>query len=324
MGENMKYYVGIDLGGMSAKCALLKEGVLVGTSRCETDKTDPAEKTAARLASIAEEAIAKSGVSREEVAGVGIGSPGIIDSKCGVVVSWTNFSWTNVPLARLVGEKLGLPVYVLNDANAAALGEYAYGAGKEYDSAVMITIGTGIGSGIVFDGKIFEGNGGAGGELGHEVIRMGGEKCSCGSRGCFEAYASASALIRQTKKAMIAHPESLLWNLCEGNADNANGIVPFQAMRAGDKTAKGVVARYLKYLGEGVVNAANIFRPQAVILGGGICAEGETLTRPLQRKADKEKVGGTSSVAVKIVTASLGNAAGIYGAAEFAAKGGNV
>lgn len=316
----MSCFLGIDLGGMSAKCAVLKDGTLCGMSRCKTDKNNSPDETAASLAALAEEALAKSGIEKSDVGGVGIGSPGIIDSKNGVVVSWANFGWNNVELARLVQEKLGLPVCVLNDANAAALGEYSYGAGKDYSSEVMITIGTGIGSGIVFDGKLFEGNGGAGAELGHEVIKMGGEKCSCGRRGCFEAYASASALIRQTKKAMLAHPESLIWTLCGGNADEVNGKMVFDGAKQGDKTAKTVLNRYLKYLSEGLLNVVNALRPEAVIIGGGISAQGETLTKPLQRKLNTLKLGGKNFVPVKIVTAMLGNDAGIYGAAEFAKK----
>ena len=314
----MQYYVGIDLGGMSAKCAVLKDGVLCGMSRCKTDKNLTPEETAQELAALAEEAIRLSGIAKSEIGGVGIGSPGIIDSEEGEVVSWTNFGWKNVKLSRLVGKKLALPVSVLNDANAAALGEYTYGAAKEYRSAVMITVGTGVGSGIVFDGKLFEGNGGAGAELGHEVIRFGGEKCSCGRRGCLEAYASATALIRQAKRAMALNTDSLLWQLCSGDIEAVNGKIIFEALHAGDKTARAVFNRYVKYLSEGVINAVNIFRPEAVIIGGGISAQGETLTAPIQRKVDKEMLGGKETPSVKVVAATLGNDAGIFGAAAFA------
>lgn len=185
---------------MSAKCAVLVGGALCGVCRCKTDKNNTPEQTATYLANLAEEAINISGISKEQIGGIGIGSPGIIDSEKGIVESWSNFGWERVKLAKLVSEKVGLPVYVLNDANAATYGEYAYGSAKKYRSAVMLTIGTGVGGDIVFDGKLLEGNGGAGAELGHEVIRFGGEKCTCGRRGCLEAYASATALIRQTKK----------------------------------------------------------------------------------------------------------------------------
>ncbi len=316
----MSYYIGIDLGGMSAKCALLREGKLYGISRCKTAKELSVEETARKLAALVLETVQKCGITMAEVAAVGIGSPGIIDSEKGMVVSWTNYGWQNVPLSKLVESQLNKHVFLMNDANAAALGEYEYGAGKKYNSIVMITIGTGIGSGIVFDGKIFEGNQGAGGELGHEVIKFNGEKCSCGRRGCFERYASASALIRQTQKAMNAHPESALWNLCDGNIKNVNGKTVFDGMRLGDKTAKNVLSRYYQYLAAGITNAVNAFRPEAIILGGGISAEREKITKPLQAIVNREKMDGNKTTPVQIVTATLGNDAGIYGAAEYARR----
>lgn len=316
----MSYYIGIDLGGMSVKCALLRDGKLCGVSRCKTAKELSPVEIAHGLAALAVETVQKSGVSMEEVVAIGIGSPGIIDSEKGVVVSWTNYGWQNVPLSKLVESQLNKHVFLTNDANAAALGEYEYGAGKQYDSIVMVTIGTGIGSGIVFDGKIFEGNQGAGGELGHEVIKFNGEKCSCGRRGCFERYASASALIRQTQKAMNAHPESALWNLCDGNIENVNGKTVFDGIRLGDKTAKIVINRYYKYLAAGITNAVNAFRPEAIILGGGISAEGEVIAKPLRKIVNKEKMGSSLSAPVQIVVATLGNDAGIYGAAEYARR----
>ncbi len=316
----MSYYIGIDLGGMSAKCALLRGGKLYGFSRCRTAKEFSVEETAKKLATLAVETVQESGVTMKEVAAVGIGSPGIIDSERGVVVSWTNYDWKNVPLGELVEHQLNKTVFVTNDANAAALGEYEYGAGKNFNSTVMITIGTGIGSGIVIKGKIFEGNQGAGGELGHEVIKLGGERCSCGRRGCFERYASANALIRQTQRTMIVHPESALWRICNGNAENVNGKSVFDGLRLGDKTAKIILNRYLKYLAAGITNAVNVFRPEAVILGGGISAEGETITKPLQIIVNREKMGGSLSAPVRIVTATLGNDAGIYGVAEYARR----
>ncbi|MGN0805294.1 MAG: ROK family protein [Candidatus Coproplasma sp.] len=312
------YYIGIDLGGMSAKCAVLIDGALCGVCRCKTDKNNTPEQTAADLAFLAEEAIAQSGIAKDQIGGIGIGSPGIIDSEKGIVESWSNFGWEKVKLAKLVSEKVGLPVYVLNDANAATYGEYTYGSAKKYNSAVMLTIGTGVGGGIVFDGKLLEGNSGAGAELGHEVIRFGGEKCTCGRRGCLEAYASATALIRQAKKAMALHTDSLLWQLCNQDIDAVDGKIIFETFASDDKTAKSVVNKYLTYLSEGVINYVNIFRPEAVIIGGGISAQGEVITKPIQRKVNRYMLGGKNSPAVKVVAATLGNDAGIFGAAAFA------
>lgn len=313
------YYVAIDLGGMSAKAALVDDsGKKYADLRCKTSASDSPEQTAENLANLAKDVAFSANVSYEEICAIGIGSPGIIDSEQGIVVNWTNFQWKNVPLAQLIRAHFDVPVFVLNDANAAALGENYLGAGSAYRSMVLLTLGTGVGSGIVIDGKIFEGNLGAGGEIGHEVIHFGGEKCSCGRRGCFEAYASATALIRQTKRAMERHPESTLWRICGGDLNAVSGITPFDGRKEGDATAKKVVNSYIRYLAEGVTNVINIFRPQAVILGGGVCGQGDTLLNPLKKLVYRMMYGGNGYASVEIATAKLGNEAGIYGAAKFA------
>ncbi len=175
-----------------------------------------------------------------------------------------------------------------------------------------------MGGGIVLNGRLYEGNRSAGAELGHTVIKIKGEKCTCGRRGCFEAYSSATALIRQTQRAMARESESALWRLCGGKSENVDGKTAFDGMRSGDKTAIKVVNDYIRYLAEGIANFANIFRPEAVLLGGGICAEGETLLVPLEKQVDKMLFGGTHYAPVKILRASLGNDAGLYGAALLA------
>lgn len=235
-----------------------------------------------------------------------------------LVVYSNNLVWKNVPLIKTLKEELNLPVYVTNDANAAALGEYHFGAGKKYKSLVMLTLGTGVGSGIVFNGKLFEGNLGAGVELGHEVIKIGGEKCTCGRKGCLEAYASATALIRQAQKAMESDKDSLPWKLTDGNKENVNGKIVFDALREGDKTAEKVVKKYTEYLAAGVTNVINAFHPQAIVLGGGIRAAGDVFLTPLKSEVNRGIFGGTKFAPVEIVMARLGNDAGIYGAAALA------
>ena len=203
--------IGIDLGGMSAKAALLSGAKLEGKSRVVTSADVSAEKTAFALAELAVQTAEKAGKSMGDVQAIGIGAPGVIDSADGVIVSWTNFGWKHVPLGALVEKYTGKKTFVLNDANAAALGEAKFGAGKEYSDSVLVTLGTGVGSGIMIGGKLFEGFRSAGAELGHTVIRVGGEQCSCGRRGCFERYASASALIRLTQKGMRLDRGSAMW-----------------------------------------------------------------------------------------------------------------
>lgn len=311
----MSYHIGIDLGGTFVKFGAVEEsGNILKKDKIPTPLGCDYGATVSAIAEAVRGMIADMGMPES----AGIGCPGVIDGEHGIVVTGGNLGWENMPLAQDLGGRLDIPVTLCNDANAAAYGEYACGAGKEYKSIVLITLGTGVGSGIIFRGKLFTGELGAGAELGHEVIRMDGEPCACGRRGCFEAYASASALVRQTKNAMVAHPESKMWELCKGSADNADGRTAFDGMRQDDETAKEVVERYLNYLAEGIENIVNVFRPQAVLIGGGISAEGEALTLPLQKMVDTKILGRGRYAPVTIRAASLGNDAGLVGAAMLA------
>ena len=311
----MKSYLGIDLGGTYIKYGLVAENGEITAKRKDKTPAGGYEQTVTAIASAARELSAE---YDESICGLGIGAPGVVDGERGIVLTSGNLGWENKPLAKDLSEALSLPVTLTNDANAAAFGEYICGAGKEYRSVILLTLGTGVGSGIVLNGKLFEGSEGAGAELGHEVIRMGGEKCACGRRGCLERYASATALIRQTKRAMEKDKASALWQLCGGNPANVNGKTAFDGKRAGDKTASKVVGNYIRYLAEGIANIANVIRPQAVLLGGGISAEGAYLTEPLQKRVNKLMLGHGRYAPVKILAAKLGNDAGLVGAAMLA------
>lgn len=318
-GRGEKYYAGIDLGGTFIKCGIVSsEGKLIVKDKIPTGSRRPYAEIVKDMAGLVSRLANDAKVT---VDAVGVGSPGTIDSRHGVVVYSNNIAWKDVPLGDMIGDILKVPVFLTNDANAAALGESYMGAGKDYNSIVLVTLGTGVGGGIVLDGKLYEGGYSAGAEIGHTVIRINGEKCTCGRRGCLEAYASATALIRQTKTAMKKNPESLMWRICGGDIDGVNGKTPFDAMREGDKTAKKVVNDYIRYLGEGVCDFCNIFRPDAVLLGGGICAEGEALLEPLRKFVSNNIFGGVGYAPVKILAATLGNDAGIYGAAKLAMNG---
>lgn len=313
-GRRKKCYGGIDLGGTFIKCGIVdEEGNILAKDKVPTKVERPYPQVIEDMANLVKRLAARSGV---QIQGVGVGSPGMIDSEKGVVVFSGNFGWRNVPLVEELKKYFVVPVKLTNDANAAALGESFCGAGKEYRSSVLITLGTGVGSGIVIDGKLFEGNGSAGAEIGHMVIKTGGEKCTCGRFGCFEAYASATALVRETKRAMERHSESVMWRLCRGNLSAVDGKTAFDGMRAGDPVAKRVVGDYVTALAAGIVNVANIFRPEAILLGGGVCKEGETLLAPLREIFSRELFGGEENVPVKLATATLGNDAGICGAAR--------
>lgn len=309
--------IGIDLGGMSAKAALLAGEKLEGKSRVETSAANTAEQTALALAHLAMETAEKAGKSMEDVQAIGIGSPGVVDSANGNIVLWSNFHWKDVPLGALVEKYTGKKTFVTNDANAAALGEARFGAAKQFSDCILITLGTGIGGGIIIGGKLFEGYRGAGTEVGHMVIRQDGELCTCGRKGCFERYASAGALIRLTQAEMANDRSSAMWKYAPA-VEKADGRTVFLALKEGDAAAKKVFDTYIAALGEGVANLVSVFRPQAVIFGGGISAEGETLLAPLRAYVYPRLYVSEKIVPLELRCAQLGNDAGLYGAAAFA------
>ncbi len=314
----MKYYAGIDLGGTFIKCGIVdEEGHILSKEKIPTGRERPYGEIARDMAQLAAGLAGRAGVPAGGLTAAGIGSPGIVDSARGIIVYNNNIGWKKVPLAAEVRKHLGVPVYATNDANAAALGESFAGTAKKFHSCVFVTLGTGVGGGIVADGALLEGNRSAGAEIGHMVIRAGGEKCTCGRKGCFEAYASATALIRQTKRAMEKDRASALWKIAS-TLDDVDGKTAFDGARMGDRTAEKVVKNYVAYLAEGLTNLANIFRPDAIVLGGGVCAEGEALLAPLRRKLNRMLYGGTKYAPVELLAASLGNDAGLVGAAHFA------
>ncbi len=311
-------YVGIDLGGMSAKSGVFRDGELILKERVDTDPADGAKGVAEKLGALAKSVVAHAGLSFNDVQAIGIGSPGVIDSESGVVAKWGNYDWQQVPLARAVADITQKPVYLTNDANAAALGEAKFGVGAKYRDCLLITLGTGVGGGIVLGGKLFEGFRSAGAEVGHMVIHTDGRECGCGRRGCFEQYSSATALIRDTREAMERDKDSLLWQLAGGSLQKVDGSTAFKAARSGDETAKRVVEDYIAYLAEGIANLVNIFRPQAVMLGGGVSNEGEALLVPLKEAVDRLIYVNSDYAPLEILRAKLGNDAGIYGAYAYA------
>ena len=309
-----KYYIGIDLGGTFIKGGIVNEnGEILISDKTPTEVEKGDKGVAANIARLAKDLLSKQGIDLSEVEGLGIGSPGMIDSAEGNVVYANNLGWENFricdELSRLLG---GIKVKIGNDANVAALGEVKFGAARNYNSAIMITLGTGVGGGIVIDGKLVEGNKGAGAEHGHIVIVKGGEQCSCGRRGCFEAYSSATALIRDTKKAMEAHPDSKMWEIGTTSAVDGKTVFDYAPV---DKYAKEVLDSYIEHLACGLVNYANIFRPEVILLGGGVCAQGDNLIKPLQKIFDQEIYAGDKGPRVPILVAELENRAGLLGAA---------
>lgn len=307
----MNKYLGIDIGGMTVKGILTDEfGKVYAEGNISTDSDKGAEVMCGNIAKLITELM--TGVDKNEIVGVGVGCPGLIDSKNGVVVFAGNLNLKNFPLSEEIEKRCRLKVKLTNDANAAALGEARFGAGSEYANSILITLGTGVGGGIIINGKLFEGGKSAGTEIGHTVIVENGLKCTCGRRGCFERYASARALIEQTKEAMEGNRNSEMWKGYD--LDTVTGKTPF-AYYDRDLTAMLVVDKYISHLACGILNMINVFRPEVVMLGGGVSEQGEALTKPLQKIIDSELFGGTDYAPVKIVKAKLGSRAGAFGAA---------
>ncbi len=306
--------IGIDIGGTSIKGAAVdSNGRVYETFSMPFVKGEPGEITVKKLASIVKEYIASFDLEKK-IVGIGIGCPGTLDIKNGVVNYSNNLGWNNLPLVDIMHEQLPYPIRLTNDANAASLGEAKFGAGKSYETIIMLTLGTGVGGGIIIDGKLFEGNEGKGGELGHTVIVVDGEQCTCGRKGCLEAYASATALIRDAKKAMRLNKKSLMWKISP-DIDLVGGKVPFEAAKQGDPTAMTVIDNYVKYLGEGILNFCNTFRPNVIVLSGGLANAGAFLFDKVNKYVEERYYGYKSTPAVKIVPAELGYDSGKIGAA---------
>ena len=306
----MKYRVGIDLGGTNIAAGLVDENMnILCQMSLPTQSERPYQEIVRDMAVLVRGLVNMGNISMEEVESVGIGSPGTPEKETGNILYSNNLGWNDVPLLAELGKYIPVPMKVDNDANCAALGEFLAGAAKGCKSAVMITLGTGVGGGIVLDGQIYDGVNHAGAEIGHTVIVSGGGLCTCGRRGCWEAYASATALIRMGKEAAAANPDSLL-----NSFEKLNGLTIFQAADQGDEAAQKVIDQYLFYVAEGLTNVVNVFQPEAVVIGGGICGQGERILKPIREQVAKDVFCKQVSVP-QIVTATLGNAAGIIGAA---------
>ena len=310
------YKLGIDLGGTNIVAGVVDDNYnIVATSKVKTNLPRPAEEVIDDMVKAANIAIESAGLKVSDIDSMGVGSPGAIDPVHGVVCYANNLGFNNVPMAKMLKERMGVDFYIENDANAAAYGEYIAGAGRGTNDFIAITLGTGVGGGVIIDGKIYSGSNYAGAELGHTVIAMGGEMCSCGRQGCWEAYASATALIRQTKQAMIKYPKSVMWELCGNDINKVDGRTAFDAMRKGDVAGKMVVDKYVEYVAVGVSNNINIFQPEVLCIGGGISKEGDNLVKPIKAFLEGENYARNIEKKTEIKVAELGNDAGIIGAA---------
>jgi len=309
----MKYFVAVDLGGTNIGAGVIREdGHLVSKVSVPIPSGTGPEDLIRQIGDTARTAIFEANMDPQEISFAGVGIPGVCKSKKGPVIFAPNIGWKNIDCEPVLEARLGMPVYLGNDADCAALGEAKAGAGIKYDSLVMLTIGTGIGGGVILNRKLFAAP--LGGEYGHVTLVHDGLPCTCGKKGCFECYASAVALKRETRAAAEAHPESLIWKLCDGDLNKVGGRTAFDAAEQGDATGEAVVEQYLDYLADGISGFVNIFRPQAVVIGGGVSNQGDSLLMPLEKKVAALCYASGDIPTPRVIRAFLGNDAGIIGA----------
>lgn len=314
-------YIGVDIGGMSLKVGFVtKEGKILHKFSFPFSREENQEKTITYLGERINSELEQQNISKKDVKAIGVGCPGSINSDDGICCYNNNLGWLNLKIADILKEVTGFETKVSNDANVAMLGEAIFGAAKNYKDAVLLTLGTGVGGGLFLNGKLYEGYEGKGAELGHTIIEMNGLPCTCGLHGCLETYASVSALIRQTKEAMNANQDSLMWEYVEGDINKVNGKTTFECSKKGDKTAIEVVDTYENYLTIGLLNFCNIFRPEVILIGGGLSNQKEYLTDALTKKLEAHNYGFQGTPKVKILVTNLGNDAGVLGAAALNIK----
>ncbi|MGN0651212.1 MAG: ROK family protein [Oscillospiraceae bacterium] len=311
----MAYNLGIDIGGTNIACGIVNDSCeIIARSKVKTNAPRQYAEILADIITAAELACKELGISPGELSSIGIGCPGTCNRENGTVEYSNNLGFVNVPLRSDIEKHFGVKTYLGNDADAAAFGEYCAGAAKGAKNAVVITLGTGVGSGIIIDGRIYSGSNFAGGEIGHTVIEADGAACTCGRKGCFEAYSSATGLVRMTAEAVKLHPDSLMAKYIAEDG-KVSARTAYRAMKQGDTAAKEVTDKYVKYLAIGITNVINIFQPDILCIGGGVCNEGDTLLVPLKEQVKEQVYSKRSEKNTEITVCSLGNDAGIIGAA---------
>lgn len=312
----MKYRIGIDLGGTFIKAGLVDESFnIVLSESAPTHSERPFEAVVQDMADVAGRIAAKAGYSITDFPSVGIGSPGCMNPKTGLLVFSPNTVWRNVPLRQELERRLGVPVFWGNDADCAVAGEHIAGAGRGHENIVMLTLGTGVGGGVIINGRLYCGGDGMGAEIGHTTLVHGGVRCSCGMEGCLEAYASVTGLIAQTKAAMAEHPESMMHGYIARENGEVTGRTSFDCAKAGDSAALAVVDNYVNYVANGAGSLINIFRPEVFIIGGGLSNAGDFLIGRIRERLPEYVFAGDLVGCSEVVAAQLGNAAGTIGAA---------
>ncbi len=308
------YYLGIDLGGTNISAGITDEnGNILVKSSTPTMNGRSSEDIIDDMAELCKKLAKELNIEVKDIESVGIGMPGTMNKAQGISIYANNLNFRNVNIVYEMTKRLDIPCFIENDANCAAIGENVCGVAYGSRNLIYITIGTGVGAGIIINGRVFDGSFGGGGEAGHMVIVAEGEECTCGRKGCWEAYASASALRREGRIAAAKYPNSKIYDLVDGNIKLIDAKTVFDAADLGDEIAMEIIDMYIKYVAIGLVNLVNIFQPEAIIIGGGVCAQGDKVIKPLTKILNERVYGG--ELKTKLCIATLGNDAGIVGAA---------
>ncbi len=308
------YFLGIDLGGTNISAGITDEnGNILVKSSTPTMNGRSSEDIIDDMVALCKKLAEELNIEIRDIESVGIGMPGTMNKARGISIYANNLNFRNVNIVEEMTKRLDIPCFIENDANCAAIGENVCGVAYGSRNLIYITIGTGVGAGIIINGRVFDGSFGGGGEAGHMVIVAEGEECTCGRKGCWEAYASASALRREGRIAAAKYPNSKIYDLVDGNIKLIDAKTVFDAADLGDEIAMGIIDMYIKYVAIGLVNLVNIFQPEAIIIGGGVCAQGDKVIKPLTKILNEKVYGG--ELKTRLCIATLGNDAGIVGAA---------
>jgi glucokinase len=310
--------LGLDIGGTKLAAGVVSaDGKVVSWERAPSVAAEGPERVIARLVDLGRLSVRRAGLRMEDIGGVGVACGGPLDPETGVIINaLNNPGWVNVPLKSMLEAALGRPAYVENDANAAALGEHRYGAGRGTDNLVYITVSTGIGGGLILDGELFRGENGNAGEIGHLQVAYQGRACHCGGQGCVEAYASGTNIAQRAREALVSEEPSVLLELA-GTPDRITAEAVADAARRGDPVAARIWDETIEVLAAGVASTVNAFNPRLVVIGGGVTGAGDLLFEPLRRRAIARAMPPLAAV-VRIVPAELGERTGVIGAAAVA------
>ncbi|MDH6305425.1 glucokinase [Parabacteroides sp. PF5-5] len=313
---DQKFYLGFDLGGTNMVAGVVDADYrIIHKESIPTRAGRPIEEVTFDMAEVSKKALYNAGLTLDDISSWGIGMPSYVNPKTNLLVHANNFGWKNVPVYDHLSRHISLPIYIENDANCAAYGEVLAGAASKYTDAVMLTLGTGVGGGIVMNKKIYAGFDNMGAELGHTKLVYNGIRCTCGQKGCLESYCSSTALIRKTKEAVDTRPDTLILQLCGQDKEGINGEIVFEAARRKDPLAVEIIDEYICHLAAGISTFITIFRPEVIILGGGMAQAEDLLLEPLNQQLYTSTFAAEEIGIPRVICAELGNDAGIIGAA---------